>query len=102
MSSSIMLDGRSLSIAAVIAVARQRASVAIAPAALAQAATSRRAVGAALARGDTMYGVTTGFGKLAHVRIPPDPLGPLQPNLIRSHASAARAPLAGDAVRAMS
>src|SRR6266852_1840316 len=101
MSSSIMLDGRSLSIAEVIAVARQRASVAIAPAALVQVATSRRAVEAALARGDTMYGVTTGFGKLAHVRIPADQLGQLQRNLIRSHASGVGEPLAVDAVRAM-
>src|SRR5260370_26242693 len=101
MSSSIMLDGRSLSIAAVIAVARRRASVAIAPAAVVQVATSRRAVEAALARGDTMYGVTTGFGKLAHVRIPADQLGQLQRNLIRSHASGVGEPLAVDAVRAM-
>src|SRR5712692_7270689 len=101
MASSIALDGRSLSIADVVAVARQRASVAIAPAALAQVATSRRAVEAALARGDTIYGVTTGFGKLAHVRIPPDKLGRLQRNLIRSHASGVGDPLAVDAVRAM-
>src|SRR5258708_20226129 len=101
MSSSIMLDGRSLSIAEVIAVARQRASVAIAPAALVQVATSRRAVEAALARGDTMYGVTTGFGKLAHVRIPADQLGQLQRNLIRSHASGVGEHLAVDAVSAM-
>ncbi len=96
-----MLDGRSLSIADVIAVARQRATVEIAPAALAGLATSRRAVEAALARGDTIYGVTTGFGKLAHVRIPPDKQGRLQRNLIRSHASGVGDPLAVDAVRAM-
>src|SRR6266852_1370648 len=101
MSSAIMLDGRSLSIAAVIAVARQRATVEIAPAALAGLATSRRAVEAALARGDTIYGVTTGFGKLAHVRIPPDKQGRLQGNLIGSHASGVGDPLVVDAVRVM-
>ena len=101
MASPIILDGRSLSIADVIAVARQRATVEIAPAALAGLATSRRVVEAALARGDTIYGVTTGFGKLAHVRIPADQLGRLQRNLIRSHASGVGDPLAVDAVRAM-
>ena len=101
MSSSITLDGRSLSIADVIAVARRRASVAIAPAALAGLAASRQAVETALARGDTIYGVTTGFGKLAHVRIPADQLGRLQRNLVRSHASGVGDPLAVDAVRAM-
>ncbi len=101
MSSAIRLDGRSLSIADVIAVARQRATVEIAPPALAGLATSRRAVEAALARGDTIYGVTTGFGKLAHVRIPPVELGRLQRNLIRSHSSGVGEPLAVDAVRAM-
>src|SRR5207245_6424652 len=101
MSSSITLDGRSLSIADVIAVARRRASVEIAPAALAGLAASRQAVETALARGDTIYGVTTGFGKLAHVRIPADQLGRLQRNLVRSHASGVGDPLAVDAVRAM-
>src|SRR2546426_535355 len=101
MSSSIPLDGRSLSIADVIAVARRRASVELAPAALAGLAASRRAVETALARGDTIYGVTTGVGKLAHVRIPADQLRRLQRNLVRSHASGVGDPLAVDAVRAM-
>src|SRR2546425_10270901 len=101
MSSSITLDGRSLSIADVIAVARRRPSVEAAPAALAGLAASRQAVETALARGDTIYGVTTGFGKLAHVRIPADQLGRLQRNLVRSHASGVGDPLAVDAVRAM-
>src|SRR3989441_5739729 len=101
MASPIMLDGRSLSIADVIAVARRRPSVEAAPAALAGLAASRQAVETALARGATIYGVTTGFGKLAHVRIPADQLGRLQRNLVRSHASGVGDPLAVDAVRAM-
>jgi histidine ammonia-lyase len=101
MSSPLPLDGRSLSIADVVAVARLGRRVAIAPEALTAVAASRRAVEAALARGETMYGVTTGFGKLAHVRIPPDQLGRLQRNLILSHASGVGEPLAEEAVRAM-
>ena len=98
---TIELDGRSLSIADVVAVARQRASVAIAAGALQGVAASRAAVEAAIARGETIYGVNTGFGKLAHVRIPADRLEQLQVNLIRSHASGVGDPLPAEAVRAM-
>src|SRR3989440_1633242 len=94
-------DGRPLPIADVAAVARHDAPVAIAPHALVNVTASRRAVEAAVARGDTIYGVNTGFGKLAHVRIKPDQARDLQLNLIRSHASGVGEPLPADAVRAM-
>jgi len=101
MSATITLDGRSLSIADVVAVARDRAPVAISQQALAGVTASRRAVETAVARGDTIYGVNTGFGKLAHVRIKPEQARELQRNLIRSHASGVGDPLPADAVRAM-
>ena len=99
--STVTLDGHSLTIANVVAVARQGARVAIDATALAEVARSRQAVEAAAARGDTIYGVNTGFGKLAHVRIPPEQARQLQLNLIRSHASGVGEPLPADAVRAM-
>ncbi len=101
MPTPVTLDGHSLSIADVVAVARGNAPVAIAPQALGAVQRSRRAVEAAIERGQTMYGVNTGFGKLAHVRIPPAQARQLQLNLIRSHASGVGEPLALDAVRAM-
>src|SRR5437899_4422098 len=101
MPSTVTLDGHSLSIADVVAVARHAASVTIAPPALASVTASRRAVESAIARGETIYGVNTGFGKLAHVRIPADRLEQLQVNLIRSHASGVGDPLPAEAVRAM-
>ena len=101
MPTPITLDGHSLSIADVVAVARGVAPVTIAPQALASVGASRRAVESAVARGDTIYGVNTGFGKLAHVRIKPDQARDLQLNLIRSHASGVGEPLPADAVRAM-
>src|SRR5690242_4317714 len=97
----IALDGRSLTLADVVAIARHRAPVSAAPAALDRVRASRAAVERAIARGDTMYGVNTGFGKLANVRIPPDKLQDLQRNLIRSHASGVGDPLPVEAVRAM-
>jgi len=98
---AITLDGKSLSIADVVAVARRHVRVAIDPQALATVTRSRQAVEAAIERGQTMYGVNTGFGKLAHVRIPAHQGRQLQLNLIRSHASGVGEPLAEDAVRAM-
>jgi histidine ammonia-lyase len=98
---TVTLDGHSLSIPDVVAVARDAARVAIAPRALDAVRASRGAVEAALQRGDTIYGVNTGFGKLAHVRIAPDQLKDLQANLIRSHASGVGEPLPREAVRAM-
>src|SRR5213596_1293117 len=101
MAASVVLDGRSLAIEDVVAVARHGARVTIAPRALDAVRASRRTVEAAVARGDTVYGVTTGFGKLAHVRIPPERARQLQLNLIRSHASGVGDPLSEEAVRAM-
>jgi histidine ammonia-lyase len=97
----VTLDGRSLSIADVVAVARRKAPVALDANALEAVKRSRRAVEAAVERGQTMYGVNTGFGKLAHVRIRPEQARQLQLNLIRSHASGIGEPLPLDAVRAM-
>jgi histidine ammonia-lyase len=47
------------------------------------------------------YGVTTGFGELARVRIPPQDLEALQRNLILSHACGVGEPLPDEAVRAL-
>ena len=99
--SPVTLDGQSLSLADVVAVARGNAPVTLDSKALDAVRQSRRAVEAAVERGETIYGVNTGFGKLAHVRIPPDQARQLQLNLIRSHASGVGEPLGQDAVRAM-
>src|SRR5882672_10117148 len=101
MPAPLTLDGHSLSIADVVAVARRHTPVALDPKALKAVAASRRTVEAAVLAGQTIYGVNTGFGKLAHVRIPSDQLRQLQLNLIRSHASGVGDPLPPDAVRAM-
>src|ERR1700682_5136802 len=47
---------------------------------------SRRVLTDLLAGGDTIYGVNTGFGKLANQRIEPHDVLALQQNLLRSHA----------------
>src|SRR5438552_16588841 len=98
----LVLDGRSLRVEDVVALARDPGRrVAIAPEALAPMLASREIVERAVARGETMYGVNTGFGKLAGVAIAPGQLERLQVNLIRSHAAGVGAPLPAEVVRAM-
>ena len=97
-----VLDGRSLAVADVVRVARDPAArVTIAPAARETLLASRRLVEQAVASGRTMYGINTGFGKLANVLIAPDKLDQLQANLIRSHAAGVGTPLSPPVVRAL-
>jgi len=60
---------------------------------------SLAAVRARLAAGESLYGINTGFGKLAKTRIPDDELGKLQLYLMRSHAAGVGTPLADSTVR---
>jgi histidine ammonia-lyase len=52
-----------------------------------------------LATGDAIYGVNTGFGKLAKQRIAANDLSALQINIVRSHAAGVGAPLEPSIVR---
>ena len=58
-----------------------------------------RTVGDVIAQGNAVYGVNTGFGRLAQVRIPEGELARLQRNLVRSHATGVGADLPDDVVR---
>jgi histidine ammonia-lyase len=64
-------------------------------------AASRAVIEQAIASGETVYGVTTGFGDLADVRISPEQTATLQRNLVRSHAAGVGEPLPEEVVRAM-
>ncbi|MDB5381070.1 MAG: hutH [Rhodospirillales bacterium] len=75
------------------------AGVALAPGWQAPVAASAAALAVRLAEGVPLYGVNTGFGKLASTRIPSQGLAQLQLNLLRSHAAGVGAPLQADVVR---
>jgi len=96
-----VIDGASLDLAGLEAVARDHREVALADEARAAVGASRAVVEAAVARGDVVYGVTTGFGSFADVRIPDDRLRELQVNLVRSHAAGVGAPLEAAETRAL-
>jgi histidine ammonia-lyase len=65
----------------------------------AEIARSRGLIEQALAAGRAIYGVNTGFGKLAQTRIPDADLKLLQRNLVLSHAAGVGEPLGDDVVR---
>jgi len=92
---------RRLSISDVVAVARNRLPVRLSAAAPSALDASRAVVDRVVAAGATVYGITTGFGDLANVRIPPDEVDILQRNLVRSHAAGVGERLPDEVVRAM-
>jgi histidine ammonia-lyase len=92
---------RGLSLRDVVLVAREGARVRLAPSSAERVRGARAFIERIGAEGRTVYGVTTGFGRLATVKIPGDQLEQLQQNLIRSHASGVGEPLAIPTVRAV-
>ncbi|MFZ0304365.1 MAG: histidine ammonia-lyase [Terracidiphilus sp.] len=96
-----MLDGQPMKAADIEAVALAGRKVGIAEEAKTRVAASRAAIEQILAEGRTVYGVNTGFGKLSDVHIPPESLGALQVNLVRSHAGGIGQPLSVPESRAM-
>ena len=55
-------------------------------------AQSAAAVRRILAKGEPVYGINTGFGKLASVRIGDEDLETLQRNIVLSHAAVSASP----------
>jgi len=95
------LNGSPLSLEEIAAVANGHESVQIAASVRPRILASRKVVDDIVTREAGVYGVNTGFGKLADVRIPRDEIGALQLNLIRSHACGIGPPLSEPEVRAM-
>jgi histidine ammonia-lyase len=85
----------------VLAVAREDEPAALSAAALEAMDRSAAIVGSLTDSGDPVYGVSTGFGSLATVRIAADRRADLQRSLIRSHATGMGAPVEREVVRAM-
>lgn len=98
---TIVIDGESLTIASVLAVARGGARVELADSAVVRMRSSNTVVSEIVERNEVVYGVTTGFGKLSDIAIPPHRLAELQVNLIRSHTAGLGPLLSEPEVRAM-
>ncbi len=89
----MLINGDSLSLAQLREISCGNVRVELTPDALARMASGRAHIDALLARGETVYGVNTGFGRLSDVSIPDHQLGELQLNLVRSHACGFGKPL---------
>src|SRR5215471_5422394 len=98
---SIVLTGNELTFSQLYSVALHHEKVSLSPDAIARMKASRAVVDHLVASGKTAYGVNTGFGKLASVRISSEQVRQLQVNLVRSHACGVGEPLSIPETRAM-
>jgi histidine ammonia-lyase len=98
---SVVIDGEPLTIEAVVAAARNGEKVRVGDDIAARMAPARRVVEEAVARGAVVYGITTGFGALANVRIEPEAARELQHAIVRSHAAGTGDPMPEQIVRGM-
>jgi histidine ammonia-lyase len=97
----VIVDGGPLTPDQVVEVAFRRARAVAGPDLAERMDPARAIVDAAVASGEVVYGITTGFGALASTHIGLDEAINLQYNLIRSHASGVGEPLSDEMVRAI-
>jgi histidine ammonia-lyase len=97
----IDLDGMSLTLEDVVAVAHDSERVRIAPTALQRMQSSRRKVEVAMSGSTPVYALNTGVGLLANIRLDETEIETMQINLIRSHCCGVGSPLATSVVRGM-
>src|SRR5258708_22150300 len=96
----IILDGPSLTIEQLLKIADEYEPVALSDAARDRVRASRAVVERRAQADEPAYGINTGFGSFADVKIAPDALEALQLNLLRSHAAGVGDPLPARTVRA--
>ncbi len=104
MPTPLKLGDDELTLEVIASVARDGLRVAIGDRAREAMVAARGVVDQVVAGGDSapaVYGVNTGFGALAEVRISASEVARLQQNLVRSHAAGVGEPLPIEAVRAM-
>src|SRR6202171_1411023 len=98
---SVALSGNDLTFPQLYDVALRGEQVQLTASAIERMNASRAVVERLVASGATAYGINTGFGKLASVRISTEQVRQLQVNLVRSHACGVGAPLSEAETRAM-
>jgi len=97
----MQLNGQPLALSEIAAVALGDTVVEVSPSVHPRVLASRKVIEDIIGHDAVVYGVNTGFGKLADVRIQPDELRELQLNLVRSHACGIGDPLSEPEVRSM-
>jgi histidine ammonia-lyase len=99
--SAMQIDGEHLTFAQLYRIVHQREQVEISSSARERMNASRKVIENLIQSDAAVYGVNTGFGKMASVRISREQIGELQVNLVRSHACGVGAPLSEQETRAM-
>ena len=97
----LILDGNSLTIEDVYIASTGATKVGFSSRSKKAMTASRKAVERWIERGETVYGITTGFGEFSNIKIDRGKLEKLQENLIVSHSAGAGDPLPPEIVRAM-
>src|SRR6202050_4882319 len=97
----IQIDGQNLTLDQLYSIALGGAEVELAQPAREHMNASRAVVERLIESNAAVYGVNTGFGKMASVRISREQIRTLQTNLVRSHACGVGTPLSEPEVRAM-
>lgn len=97
----VFIDGESLTIEDVVAIARHGAQVEIPEKVKERVQKNRRVLERLVTEKKVIYGVTTGFGALGNVVIPLKDVEQLQLNLIRSHSAGVGKPLSREVTRAL-
>jgi len=97
----VEINGRILTFEQLQDVVFGGAEAVLEPGARGRMEASRAVIERLVASGTTAYGINTGFGELAEVRISADQIRQLQLNLVRSHACAVGAPLSEVETRAL-
>lgn len=101
MNKSIALSGNDLTLGQLYQIVLEGFEVTLAPDARERMEASRAVIERLATAKTAAYGINTGFGALATVRIPAEQIRELQFNLVRSHACGVGTPLAEDETRAM-
>jgi histidine ammonia-lyase len=97
----VSIDGEHLTLESLYSLVFDRAEAELAAPARQRMNASRAVVEKLVEAGTAVYGVNTGFGKMASTRISRDEIRQLQLNLVRSHACGVGAPLDETTARAM-
>ncbi len=97
---SIILDGASLTIEKLVAIARLGEQVELAPAALERIKICRAMLEKKLANKETMYGINTGIGEFSETKLTDDQVANFQKYLIYNHAAGIGEPAPIEHVRA--
>ncbi len=96
---AIILDGKSLTIEKLVAIARHHEKVELAPESLEEIKRCRAMLEKKLAAREIMYGINTGIGELSEVVLPDEQIEQFQKYLIYNHAAGIGEPMPIEYVR---